>query len=175
VIGTVLIIPWPYVTFGLFSTAYDIGQAKAIKLNAFFVNAQRIWKLAYIWGGINLGMLIILGININFYTDIAAQWAVFARTLIAGLAVFWGVLQLVVLPLYPRLEEPSFQLALRNAAILVGRHPVVIITLAIIAFVILVISFIFPILFFLLAPATIAIVSNRLVGAMVDTEMERKM
>ncbi|HEX9924731.1 MAG TPA: hypothetical protein VGD99_18895, partial [Anaerolineae bacterium] len=36
VVGTVLIIPWPFVTFGLFFTVYDVGQGKGIKLSTFF-------------------------------------------------------------------------------------------------------------------------------------------
>jgi hypothetical protein len=30
VVGTLLILPWPFVTFGLFFTAYDIGEARGL-------------------------------------------------------------------------------------------------------------------------------------------------
>jgi hypothetical protein len=34
-VGMVLSIPWPFVTFGLFEMAYDIGQGKGVKFSAF--------------------------------------------------------------------------------------------------------------------------------------------
>lgn len=172
--GSLLIIPWPFVTFGLFSVIYDISQGKGIKFGTFFAHARRMWKQAYIWGGINFVVLIILGININFYAGIASRWAAAVQITLIGLAVFWIILQLVALPLYSWLAEPSFKLALRNAAIVAGRHPLAILGLVIIVILIGLISYFFQALFFLGTFAVIAVVANRLVEALVQVELERE-
>lgn len=173
-IGTVLIIPWPFVTFGYFSLVYDIGLGKGIKIGTFFRHGRRMWKQAYIWGGINLGILIVLGINLNFYANARVQWAAIVQLVLVAIAIFWAVLQLVMLPLYPRLEGPSFKLALRNALIVVGRYPLAILTLIIIVALVVVASSIFPVLAFLAALAIIAVVANRMVGAIIDRETKRE-
>jgi uncharacterized membrane protein YesL len=173
-LGSLLIITYPFVTFGLFFTAYDIGQGKSIKFSTFFGHGARTWKQAYIWGGINLGAAVILWININFYANIGTQLATIAQIVFVGIAVFWGILQLVILPLYPRLEEPGFKVALRNAAILAGRYPLAIFVLGIIVAVTGVVSSFFPVYAFLGAVSIIAVVANRMVGAMVEKEMERE-
>jgi len=177
VVGTVLIIPWPFVTFGLFFTVYDVGQGKGIKLSTFFRHARRNLKPAYIWGGINLAIFVVLGTNIRFYEGLAqsgAQWAVYVRLVMIGLTVLWLVLQLIALALYPRLDQPDFKLALRNAAILIARYPTSMFTLAILTGLIILISAIFPALSFLAAAAFIAMMTNRIVEAMVARELKRQ-
>jgi uncharacterized membrane protein YesL len=173
----VLIIPWPFVSFGRFFTVYDIGQGKGIKLSTFFGHARRQLKPAYIWGGINLGILLVLGTNIRFYEGLAqagAQWAVYVRLVMIGLIILWLVLQLIALALYPRLDRPGFKLALRNAAILVARYPESILVLAILTGLIILISTIFRPLFFLAAATFIAMMTNRIVEAMVARELKRQ-
>ena len=173
-LGSLLLLPMPLLTFGLVFTAYDIGQGKGIKFNTFLGHMRRMWKQALIWGGFNLGLAIIVWINLNFYAGFQTQWAPIAQMFIISLTIFWAILQLVTLPLYPRLEEPSFRIALRNAAILVGRYPLVILVLVIMAVLIGVISSLFPVLAFLGVMSLIAVVANRMVGAIVDRELERE-
>jgi uncharacterized membrane protein YesL len=172
--GTILIIPWPFVTFGLFEMVYDIGQGKGIKFTAFFSRAAQVWKQAYIWGGINLGVIIVVLINLNFYGNFAASWASFAQIIMFGFAVFWFALQLIVLPIYPRLEEPGFKLALRNAAVLMGRHPLPTLTVLVIVGAMVALTILvqqcnwFVMLGFF---SFTAVLCNRMVGAMVRQEL----
>lgn len=173
-IGTILIIPWPFVTFGLFEMTYDISQGKGIKFTTFFTRAAQVWKQAYVWGGINLGVIIIVAINLNFYGNFVATWASVAQILMLGVAVFWFTLQLVILPLYPRLEEPGFKIALRNAAVLMGRYPlptltVFIIVAAMTAFTIYIRQCnLFVVLGYF---SFTAVLCNRMVSAMVRKEL----
>lgn len=172
-IGSVLIIPWPFVTFSLFFTAHDIGQGKGIKLKTFFAHGRRMWKQAYIWGGINLAAAFILWTNLAFYAGIQAQWATAVRMFFVMLTIFWTILQLVSLSIYPRLVEPGFKLALRNAAVVIGRYPLA--GLALVATILLVglVAFIFPVYIFLGAMAMIAVVTNRAVAEVIDREMKQ--
>ena len=76
--------------------------------------------------------------------------------------------------MYPRLEEPGFKLAMRNAAVVFGRYPLAVFALTIIVVVLLFIAAIFPIFAFFGVGAFIAVVTNRLVGTIVERELERE-
>lgn len=172
-VGMLLIIPWPFVTFALFFTLYDISQGKGIKLNTFIAHGRRMWKPAYIWGGMNLLAAVIFWTNLNFYSSFRAQWALIMQVLFLSLTVFWTILQLIILPLYPRLSEPSFKLALRNGAIVMGRYPLVIFVLVVFVVLIVLLAFLFPPIAFLIALVAIAAMANRTVEAAVERELTR--
>jgi hypothetical protein len=44
------------------------------------------------------------------------------QLLFLSISLVWATLQLVMLPLYPRLEEPKFITALRNSIAITGRY-----------------------------------------------------
>jgi hypothetical protein len=143
-IGALLILPLPFVTFSLFATVYDVGEGKGIKLGTFFGHGRQVWKPAYIWGGINLVILLLLWINLSFYAGIDAQWAAIVRIVIVAMAIFWTILQLLALALYPRLVEPRFKLALRNAAAILGLQPLVVLSLVVILILLGIVVLLFP-------------------------------
>jgi hypothetical protein len=173
VVGTLLVVTYPFVTFGLFHTAHDIGLGKAIKMATFFAHGRRMLKPAYIWGGINLVVLVVIWFNLRFYEGIESQWAALAQMFFVSLALFWLVLQLIMLALYPRLVEPSFKLALRNAVIITGKHPLMVFSLLVLIALILVITSFLQAIVFLMTISVIAILTNNVVGALVDREIEQ--
>ncbi len=172
-IGTLLVLPWPLVTFGMFEMAYDVGQGKGLKFSEFFTRPAKKWKQVYIWGGINLGLLVLIFVNINFYATFQVAWAGVVQALIIGVGGFWLILQLIMLAVYPRLETPGFREALRNAMILVARHPLAVVTLLALVIIMVVLTFAiqqcnwFVFLGLFSFPA---IFSNRLVEAMIKKE-----
>jgi len=173
-LGTVLVLPWPFVTFGLFFTVRDIGDGKAIKFTTFFEHARRQWKLAYLWGGVNLAVVLLLGINIRFYNGLETQWAAFLQVLMIAILMIWLVLQLVALPIYPRLEEPTLKLALQNGLVVIGRYPVPMVILIILVGLISLIAVLFPPFLMLSAVALIAVLANRLVAGAIERELGRE-
>lgn len=170
VIGTALIIPWPFVTFGLFYIAHDVGQAKGIHFGDFFAYGRKMWREAYIWGGINLGVLIVFWFNIQFYAAIQARWAFYLQMAFTGLTFFWFFLQLMALPMYPRLIEPSFRLATRNAFIATGRYPSLALTMMVLIMLVAVLSLFFPVIPLVLSFAVIAIAANRAVDLIIKRD-----
>lgn len=158
---------FPFALFGLFYIAYDIGKGKAVKLSLFFSYAKQTWTLAATWGGINLLVMAILIANLAFYTGIQAQWAVVMRLLILGCIISWAVLQLIALALYPRLVEPGFKMALRNAAAVMGLSPALVFLLTLWIAVVITISVFLPPLAILLSIAAVVIFTNRVVETVV--------
>lgn len=173
VVGTALILPWPFVTFGLFYTVRDIGEGKGIKLNTFFNYGRQMLKPAYIWGGINLVILVALIGNLSFYGGFNAQWASLVQIFIMAVLFFWSLVQLIALALYPRLEEPSFKLAMRNAAVIIGRYPLPILALLLVITLLVVASVFFSALFFLITFSVIAVFINGVVSALIHQELKR--
>lgn len=173
VVGSLLIIPWPFVTFALFYTARDVGEGRSIHFSTFFTYGWQMLKPAYIWGGINLAVIVAVWFNLNFYAGFEASWAVIVRLFITSLAIAWVVLQLIGLALYPRLVEPSFKLALRNAAVIVGRHPFSIIISLIIITLLVAVSIFFSALAILITFSLIAVLTNNVVEAIVGQELQR--
>ncbi len=172
-VGTLLVIPWPLVTFGLFFTVHDITEGKSVKIRTFIGHARRTWKEAYIWGGVNVAVLAVLGANLAFYGRIAVQWAATLQLLMIALIGLWIILQLVTLPLYPHLEQPGLTIALRNALILIGRYPVVTLVLIIFIGLLALISNLLPAAAFLITFVLIAMLASWLVKLMVRRELKR--
>ncbi len=167
-IGTVLILPFPLVTFALFHTVYDIGQGKGIKMGTFVTYARQTWKQAYIWGAINLVVLLVARINLSFYAGIDAGWAAVVQTVVIAITFFWLILQLLILPLYPRLTNPGFRLALRNAAAMIGLQPLIVFSLVILTGLIGLLSFFFQAIALIGSFSIIAVVANRTVQAILE-------
>jgi uncharacterized membrane protein YesL len=173
-VGTALILPWPLVTFGLYFTVYDIGEGKGIKLSTFFKHARQTWKQAYLWGGINLGLLIIWWVNLDFYSRLGTEWAALAQMFTVALAIFWIVLQLAALAFYPRLVNPGFKVAEQNALIAIGRYPHFTLILLVIIALVIAATLFFQILLLFGSFALIAVAANRLVDAVVRKERMRR-
>jgi uncharacterized membrane protein YesL len=173
-LGALLILPFPLLTFALFFTVYDISQGKGIKFGSFFEYGRQMWKQAYTWGVINLGVFVLAWVNISFYNQIEAQWAAVIQMVIIAMTIFWAILQLVSLPMYPRLKEPGFRLALRNAAAVVGLQPLAIFTLIVIVGLMGVITLFFQAIAFLATVSIIAVAANRTVETVLQRVMDKK-
>lgn len=174
VLSLILILPWPFVTFGLFYTAKDIGDGKGITFSSPFTYGLQVLRPAYIWAVVNLAAFFGIVLNLNFYAGIEAQWARIVQIFVISLALFWTILQLVTLAMYPRLAEPSFLPAVRNAMILVGRHPLPIFAMAIGAALILFLSTFAPVIILLLSISVIVLLVNNVIARLVAYELEQE-
>jgi uncharacterized membrane protein YesL len=173
-VSLLLIIPWPLATFGLVFTAYDIGEAKGIGFGTFWKHAHQTWRQAYLWGGINLVVWVIVWVNWRFYSQVEAAWAGSAQMFVIAVSLLWIILQLIALPFYPRLEQPGLKLALRNAGVILGRYPLAGIFLMIVVLLILAIASFLPVIYILGAFSMIAVVANRVVAAVLAKEKLRE-
>lgn len=174
VVSFLLIIPWPLATFGLVFTAYDIGEAKGIGLGIYWKYIRQTWRQAYLWGVINLMVGVILWINWTFYARLEAGWAGYAQMFVLAIGFFWVILQVLALPFYPRLEQPGFKLALRNAGVVLGRYPLTGVFLFILVLLITGVASFFPAVYLLGAFSIIAVIANRAVATILVREKERE-
>jgi len=132
-LGSMAMFAAPPALFGLFWLTYQISLGNAVKFSTYVDGARQYPKAAYIWGGVNMFIVVMLISNIIFYQSLAATWAGFAAVFFDGLLIVWVVLQLLTLALYPHLVEPSFRLAMKNALVLVAVNPFAVVGMAVIA------------------------------------------
>lgn len=171
-VGGVLIVPLPFLLFGLFGVAYEIGQGNAIKLNHFFGTIRRTWRLAAVWGVINLVIWGIIAYSLFILVQIDSQVAIFLRVSIVGLALIWAVLQPLMLAVYPRLVKPSFKMALQNGGAVIGLAPIrVLFWFVWVSLFLLAAVVVTPIMFFL-GLAVVAIFTNRFVEIIIKQHLK---
>ncbi len=130
--GSVVMFAIPPALFGLFWLTYQISLENAVKFSTFVDGVKHPPKPMFIWGGINLLVVVMLVSNILFYQAMEAGWAVFVGQFFYGLLIVWVILQLLTLAMYPHLETPGFRLALKNALRLLALNPFAIIGMMVI-------------------------------------------
>jgi hypothetical protein len=157
-VGTLLLLPWPFVTFALYFIAIDVADGKGIKWGKFWRYGRENLKSAYIWGGINFVALGLMWFNIVFYSRYNEAWAQILQLFFLSLLAFWLLLQHISVVLYPRLVEPSYKLALRNSAILVGKNPIVSLVVMVLSGALILVSALFPALTFMIVFSYVAII-----------------
>ena len=122
-LSIILMSAVPYMLFSFFYIVYEISEGKAIKFLTFFKGGRALIKHAYIWWGINIVALTVIGANIAFYSSLNTTWSVYASMLFSGILIAWLLTQAFALTMYPRLIEPGFKLASRNAMVIIAKHP----------------------------------------------------
>ncbi|MDM8531349.1 hypothetical protein QUF63_09255 [Anaerolineales bacterium HSG25] len=175
IIGIIVLIPWPLATFSLFHLAYRAAQKQPLSLNSFFTTAWQLKQPALIWGAINLLVLAILLSNIRFYTGLTSPLAhtllgTLLRSLFTVLLSLWMLWQLFTLAIYPRLKQPSFLLAVRNAGVLILKFPVPTFFVAIVSGLLLISGTLIPLLGFLVNISFITLIVNRAIIEIRDEE-----
>lgn len=171
VMGAVLIIPLPLVTFGLIFITREVTAGRGIKFGQFWGYMRRYWLAAYIWGVLNVAALWLLWFNVTFYAGLMARWAAVAQAIFLALMMFWLLWQLVALAMYPRLVEPRFKLAARNAAIIIGKNPVIVILVALVIVFLLVITGFAPALGLAGVVSLIALLLNNMIDVLLKKEL----
>ena len=169
--GSALIIPWPYVTFGLFFVAKDIGDGKGMKVANFFKYGRQMLKPAYIWGGINLAIVLVVWLNIQFYASFSAGWAGIVWMFLVAMLIFWALIQLIALAIYPRLVEPRFKLAQQNALVIMAHRPVLVVGLVGAILLVVIATALVYVLVFALSIVAVAIIANNFVAAAIKLEL----
>lgn len=167
VINIVLFLPFAFFIFPLYHVVFDCRRGIVISFKSFFGYVRSSWKNALIWGGINLVVALMVGWNLRFYAQFDEAWAGIMQLVFLSITMVWVILQIIMLPMYPRLEAPSFKLALKNSAAIIGGY--IIPTIVIVAWTVLfiVLTIMFQALGMLFSFIFIAALSEGIVGEIV--------
>lgn len=143
VFNTVLFLPAAFFIFALYYVLFDARRGIVISFRSFFGYVRSTWKQALVFGLINIVVVLLVGWNLRFYAQFHEAWAGIVQAVFVSITMVWVILQIVSLPLYPRLNKPSFKLALKNSGALFAGYllPVLLLTIWTILFVVLTIVF----------------------------------
>jgi hypothetical protein len=137
-VAVILLSAFPYALFGLFGTVDKIADGKAIKISTFFAEGRQLLKQAFIWWVINVVVVIILITNIVFYVNLETPWSGYVTFFFVGIMLTWLLTQFYALTFYPKLHEPGFKTASRNAMALIAIQPISVVLMGILALAIIV-------------------------------------
>jgi uncharacterized membrane protein YesL len=128
----------------------------------FFEGFRRWFWRSYLWGGLNVIVVVVLGSNIAFYTQLDTAWAPLATALAAAVLLLWLILQVVTFPLMLQQDQPRLRLALRNSVVMLGRRPLPLLGYAaLIGLIALGSTFVFPLAWLVISVSLIAYLMNR--------------
>ncbi|MFO7679264.1 MAG: hypothetical protein R6X34_04375 [Chloroflexota bacterium] len=171
-ITTLLFFPIAFFLFALFSAVHNLSQGNVVKVSDYFHYMRQMGKQAFVWGALNLLSFLLFGWNLRFYAQFDEAWGAMMQLLFLSLAFIWFVLQLLMLPIYPRLQKPGFKLALRNAAGMMGRYPFPLISIIILIAFLLTLTFLFQFAAIFFTFALITVLLEGLVSEILKIEIK---
>lgn len=170
-ITAVLFLPFCFLLFSLYEVAYRLNQGDAVKFIQFFQFIRETWLHALIWGLVNILVLMILVGNLVFYSQFVTTWAGIVQFIMFAVFVVWGVLQLFMLPMYPRLQAPGFKNALRNAMAIVGSYAGSSLVVVILTVILAIATIFFQFLAFFFTFFAIAMLGSSMLSVLLDVEL----
>jgi uncharacterized membrane protein YesL len=113
---------------------------------------------------------LLVGWNLRFYAQFDEAWAGIVQWVFLSISLVWAILQIIMLPMYPRLEEPSFKLALKNSTAIFARYLIPVLTLVVWTVLFVVLTVMFQALGMLFSFVFIAALGEGIIGEVVIVE-----
>jgi len=168
------IVLLPPLTVGLVYMTNQVARGNAISFTALFSGARRFLSRSYIWGIINALAIVLVLADLSYYQHLQGDLGIAAVTLAILLALAWGVVQLLTLPLLIELGPKSLKAAFRQALLLAISQPAFVVGLVIATALLALLCWFFPIMIGF-AFAYLALVVNIAIVRLRDPELDRQM
>jgi hypothetical protein len=168
------IVLFPPLTVGLMYMANQVARGNAIGFGMLFSGGRRYLSRSYIWGAINAIAIMLVLADLSYYQQLQGDLGAVAVTLAILLALAWGVVQLLTLPLLIELGPKSLKAAFRQALMLTISQPAFVVGLVIAAALLALLCWFFPIMIGF-AFAYLALVVNIAIVKLRDPELDRQM
>jgi|GEM_PF-2637544 len=139
-----IIITLPLSTIALIAVCVDLKDRKDVTWRDFFTYMAQYGAIGLRWGMINFVIVCLIIINLWFYGQFIHDLRIILHIIVTLIATFWLLIQLYCLPLLFQQEYPSIRLAVRNAMILILRHPLYTLNYAVVAIVFIFMSLVVP-------------------------------
>jgi uncharacterized membrane protein YesL len=168
------IVLLPPLTVGLMVMANQVARGNAISFSMLFSGGRRFLSRSYIWGAINAFAILLVLADLSYYQQLQGDLGIAAVTLAILLALAWGVVQLLTLPLLIELGPRSLKAAFRQALMLTFSQPAFVVGLVSATAVLALLCWFFPIMIGF-AFAYLALVVNIALVKLRDPELDRQM
>jgi hypothetical protein len=164
-LATVLIIPGPPATLALFFYGNRIAHGEVATERDFLYAIRAYWGPAWRWGMLNLAVIGLL-VGDYYLTGRLVQnvnTAHFIQGLYLTLLTGWLLLQIFALPFLFEQNRPSVSQALRNSAMYIRKHVVLVLTLMVLLAISLLLGTLAFMLTFVFGGAFVAFAGNHAV------------
>ena len=168
------IVLFPPLTVGVMYLANQVARGNAIRFSMLFSGGWHYLRRSYIWGAINAFAVLLVLADLTYYQQVQGDLGSAAVTLAILLALVWGVVQLLTLPLLIELGPKSLRAAFRQALLLTISQPGFVIGLLMATALLALLCYFFPIMIGF-AFAYLALVVNIAMVKLRDPELDRQM
>jgi hypothetical protein len=157
----VLSLPLPIVSAGLCYVANQIVRRKSVNWETWVAGIRRYWAKGLIVALINLVILILLAVNIQFYAVILEGGLVYVVLGVwAAIALYWLLMQMFWFPMILELENEKVLTALRSALAMVFVTPGFSLTLGVFLLLLVILSILLTIPILLFTTSLVLLVCN---------------
>lgn len=160
----ITIILGPPATFGMYHVVHSMVNGEALGVRGLFEGAKKYFGKSLLWGLLNIVVIILIVVNIQFYGSIPAVWGLYIQIFIIMLAVLWVATNFYALAYFMEQDEKKLRVALRNGILTTLAAPLFTLILLVMMVIVLALSFGFVIPIFLALPALIPMMGFRAVN-----------
>jgi uncharacterized membrane protein YesL len=168
------IVLLPPLTVGLMYMANQVARGNAIRFTMLFSGGWNYLSRSYIWGAINAFVILLFLADLMYYQQLQGDLGVAAVTLAILLALAWGIVQLLTLPLLIELGPKSLKAAFRQALLLTISQPAFVVGLVVATALLALLCWFLPIMIGF-AFAYLALVVNIAIIKLRDPELDRQL
>ena len=122
--SSALIITAPPATAALYAITREFGFGNRVDWQDFFRLMRRYFWTGWRWGLLNILAVLIYGANLLFYTNQQPPFNLLGRGIWTSAFLMWIITQMYCFPVLLEQERPVVRIAVRNAFVLVLRHPI---------------------------------------------------
>lgn len=169
VVCLVTLVLGPPATFALFRAAHMSVRGRDVDVRELFPLLRQDFLKSWGWALANLLLIAGVWLNLQFYIQFEANWALLLQWLTLFVGGFWFALQGYALPYFILQGTPSFLGALRNALFTALASPVYSLVLASFVGLLILAGSRFAFLFFLGLPCLVAVLGTYAVAERLDT------
>ena len=140
VLMTLPVITAPGALAGLFYAMNKLAKNEPVQRQTFFEGFQKYFWLSWRWALLNMIVLYVAYLNFEFYRKAAGNNIQWIAGIVIGLIFIWVVMQIFIWPLLIEQNEKRILVAIRQCVLLFFRHPGPIYLIAIMSFLLSLIS-----------------------------------
>jgi uncharacterized membrane protein YesL len=108
------IVLGPPATFGLYYVVYHLVNGESIGIRGIIEGGRKYFVQSWLWNVINLLVLIVLYVNLQFYNQFEAGWRFIVQAVMVILGALWITGQFYALAFFNEQKEARIFMAIRN-------------------------------------------------------------
>lgn len=159
--GLPLALPLPIVSGALCFVTNQVSRGKVAGWKTFVTGLRRYWAKSLAVALINLVVLILIGVNLQFYALVLeGTWTNFAFSAWLVVGIYWLLTQVFWFPMILELENEKVLLALRNSLVMVLVTPGFSVTLGVLLVVLVVLCVVLSVPLVMMMAALLLLIAN---------------